>query len=457
MRKWIALALAALLTFGVIGCAAETAPTENTQDTQSQTETAEPAAETPETDDQETEKQDITLTFMASQDWIQDAELELAEQFTAETGIKIDYQIVPADQYTNLLMTKLNTGECTDLFASQAGQFDIVTQLNAEKNAADLSDAEWVSRLDPLAAAEVSVDGTVYGQPIQDVSAVWAIAYNKAIFEDLGLSVPTTYEEFKEVCDAILNAGITPIYECVSDGWHHTLWFCEMGPAIESAEPGMAEKLNDNEMTFADSATAKLIVDQINDMVASGYWGDNYMANAYTDAAASFAAGEYAMFVAQQGFPGEVAAVAPDFNTDDIGYFVMPLADNQTLNVNPSGPARFVYSGSENAEAAKQYLEFLARPENLQYMIDNVPKFNTLPFDGVQDKYSDNIREFYAAYPEHGTVYQTAVKYVNPQWTEIGKEITNVILGQNDSMKMLQNIDKNRADQATAAGDEAWK
>lgn len=79
---------------------------------------------------------------MASQDWIQDAELELAEKFTEETGIKVDYQIVPADQYTNLLMTKLNTGECTDIFASQAGQFDIVTQLNVEKNALDLSDSE---------------------------------------------------------------------------------------------------------------------------------------------------------------------------------------------------------------------------------------------------------------------------------------------------------------------------
>lgn len=118
---------------------------------------------------------------MASQDWIQDAELELAEKFTEETGIKVDYQIVPADQYTNLLMTKLNTGECTDIFASQAGQFDIVTQLNVEKNALDLSDSEWVSRLDPLAGAEVSVNGKVYGQPIQDVSSVWAIAYALAL------------------------------------------------------------------------------------------------------------------------------------------------------------------------------------------------------------------------------------------------------------------------------------
>lgn len=451
MKKLIALLLALLMVCAAVGCASETAPETPSGDGAGTETGGETGSET------EGEKQDITITFMASQDWIQDAELELAEKFTEETGIKVDYQIVPADQYDNLLLTKLNTGECTDIFGSQAGQFDIVTKLNVEKNAADLSDSQWAARLDPLAAAEVSAGGKVYGQPIQDASAVWAIAYNKAIFDELGLSVPTTYAEFKEVCDAILAAGITPIYECVSDGWHHTLWFTELGPAIEKAEPGLAEKLNNNEATFAESATSKLILEQVKDMVDSGYWGENYMANAYADAAKVFASGECAMFLAQQGFPEEVAAVDPEFPVENICYFVMPLADNQMLNVNPVVPTRFVYSGSKNLEAAKQYLEFLGQPENQQYMIDNVPKFNTLPFEGLQDKYSDNIKAFYEAYPEQGTVYQTAVKYVNPQWTEIGKELVNVILGQNDAETMLKNIDKNRADQATAAGDAAWQ
>ena len=75
---------------------------------------------------------DITLTFMASQDWIQDAEMELGEKFTEQTGIKVDYQIVPSDQYESLLMTKLNTGECTDLFGGQSSQFSIVSQFNVD-------------------------------------------------------------------------------------------------------------------------------------------------------------------------------------------------------------------------------------------------------------------------------------------------------------------------------------
>ena len=397
-----------------------------------------------------------TITYMASQDWVQDAEMELGEKFEQETGIHVDYQIIPSDQYNNMLMNKLNSGECTDIFGSQAGQFDIVTQLNVEKNAVDLSGEAWAETVDPLAFAETSVDGKLYGQPVQDVSAVWAIAYNKKVFEKLELSVPTNYEEFKAVCEAIKADGMTPIYEAVSDGWHHQLWFCELGVAIEHAEPGTAERLNNIEMGFADSATAAQLVDQIKEMVDLGYWGDDYMSNEYANAAKAIASGECAMTVANQGFPTEINAAFPDFPAEDIGFFVMPLCDNQVLNMNPVGPTRFIYSGSANIDAAKQYLAFIAEPENLQYLIDNVPKFNTLPFTTATDAYSDEISAFYAAYPDHGTVYQTSVKYVNPQWMEIGRELTAVLLGDETTEQMLKNIDRNRADQAAAAQDPAW-
>lgn len=399
---------------------------------------------------------ETTITLMASQDWIQDAEMELGEKFTEKTGIKVDYQIIPSDQYPTLLMTKLNNGECADIFCNQAGQFDIVTQMDVEKNAAPLSDEAWAATVDPLAAAETSVNGVLYGQPIQDVSAVWAIAYNKKIFEKLNLKVPTTWEEFKAVCEAIKADGVIPVYEAVSDGWHHVLWFCEMGPVIEKNEPGTVAKLNNNEMKLADSPTALKLVEQIKEMVDLGYWGDNYMANEYANAAGAIASGEYAMTIANQGFATELNAAYPEFPAEDIGFFVIPLCDNQQLNVNPVGPTRFIYSGSANKDAAKQYLAFIAEPENLQYLIANVPKFNTLPFTGVQDKYSAEIQAFYAAYPDHGTVMQSAVKYVNPQWMEIGKEITAVILGDETPEKMLANIDRNRADQAAAAKDPAW-
>lgn len=446
MKKTLALLLTALMLLSLAACAqpapaAVEAPADATK--------APEAAQAP-------AQKDITLTFMASQDWVQEAELALAEKFTEQTGIKVDYQIVPSDQYPNLLQTKLNSGECTDIFCSQAGRFDIVTTLNVAKNAVDLSAEGWVSTMEATAAAEVTADGKVYGQPMQDTSAVWAIAYNKKIFSDLSLSVPKSWAEFTAVCDAILAAGLTPVYEPVSDGWHHVLWFAEMGAAYDKAEPGLVDALNGNTKMMADSAIMKTAIEQIKEMADKGYWGENYMADVYADQPAKMSSGQYAMTLANQGLPQQIADLNAGLTADDIGFFVIPLADNQMLNVNPVGPTRFIYSGSANADAAKQYLAFLAEKENLQYMIDNVAKFQSLPYSGLTAKYAGTVKEFYDMYSQMGTVLQTSVKYVNPQWMEIGKEIVSVIQGSEDAVTMLGNLDRNRADQATAAQDAAW-
>lgn len=402
-------------------------------------------------------KDNVTLSFMASQDWIQDAEIELSKKFTEETGIKVDYQIIPSDQYVNLLMTKLNTGECTDIFGAQSGKFDIKAQINVEKNALDLSGTSWGSQVEPLVADELSVDKKLYGQPIQDVSSVWAIAYNKQIFQKLNLEIPTDYQSFTKVCDAIAGGGITPVYECVSDGWHHTLWLPEAGVQAESKEPGIVEKWNENKATFEGDATLTTILTQINEMVSKGYWGEDYMSNTYADSAKNIASGKYAMTIANQGFGVEVNKINTEIAVDDIGYFVIPLADNQTLNVNPAGPARFVFSGTKHKAEAEQYLEFLAKEENLTYLTEHVGKFNKLPFKNAKSRYTETVQEFYDRYPNKGTVVQTAVKYVNPQWSEMGANLSAMIVGEMKPAEVLKSIDEVRAQQAKAAGDPAWK
>ena len=62
-----------------------------------------------------------TITIMASQDWIEDSEQELGAKFEEETGIHVDYQILPADQYQDVLLTRLNSGEGPDMFMAQSG------------------------------------------------------------------------------------------------------------------------------------------------------------------------------------------------------------------------------------------------------------------------------------------------------------------------------------------------
>ncbi|WP_236896723.1 ABC transporter substrate-binding protein [Clostridium beijerinckii] len=400
---------------------------------------------------------DVTISFMASQDWIQDAELNLAKKFTEKTGIKIDYQIVPSDQYNNLLMTKLNSGEATDIFAVNAGRFDLETQVNAEKNALDLTNASWAKNIDKEVANELTVNGKLYGEPIQDVSSVWAIGYNKKIFKQLNLKIPKNYQEFKNICEKIKASGVTPIYESVSDGWHHTLWFPEIALAADTADSGLVDKLNNNTAKLEGNKTFETILGQVNEMVKLGYWGDNYMSNKYADAPKNIASGQFAMTIANQGFGAEVNKADSSFSADDIGYFVIPLADNQILNINPVGPSRLIYSKSKHAKEAQEYLDFLASDESLTYLTENVSKFNKLPYSNAPVKYTDTVKEFYKSYPKNAVVLQSAVKYINPQWMEIGKDMSAMLVGEMGPEELLKNIDKNRGDQAKAAGDKDWK
>lgn len=92
-----------------------------------------------------------TITYIASQNWVLDPEMELAKQFETETGVHVDFQIIPSDQYFNVLETRLEAGgEGIDIFGGQSGKTDIKVQLNVEKNAVSLTDQEWVKRMDPL-------------------------------------------------------------------------------------------------------------------------------------------------------------------------------------------------------------------------------------------------------------------------------------------------------------------
>ncbi|MEZ4672513.1 MAG: ABC transporter substrate-binding protein [Anaerolineae bacterium] len=402
----------------------------------------------------------VTLTYMASQGWIFDSEIALGEKFEEQTGIHVDYQIIPADQYFTVLKTRLNSGEGPDIFGGQSGVSDLVLQYDVETNAVDLSGESWASHFDPLVAEQATVNGKLYGLTLWATTATtWVVSYNTAIFEEHGLSAPTTYDEFKSVCQTLLDAGIQPLFEPFSDGWHHVLWFPELGPRYEQVTPGLAAELNANEATFAGNETMLTILQQYKELYDMGCMGQNALSDAYSNRTRVMANGEAAMILANLTFPQEVAADFPEVPAETFGQFVMPLADNQVLNINPAGPTKFIYSGSPYIEESKQYFDFLTQPENLQYMIDNTPTMQTLPFVGLdlQAKLLPNQQAFLDAHPDRGTVYQTAVNYVNPQWMDIGRDLTAMVTGAMEPEDVLESIDKRRADFAQAAQDPAWE
>lgn len=398
----------------------------------------------------------VTITYLASQDWVRDPEKELGKKFEEKTGIHVDYQIVPADQYNQLLMTKLNSGDVTDIFGYQSGKFDIVSQLNIEKNAADLSNEKWIANFDKDAKEQVSANGKVYGLTIWDTAPIYPVVYNKKIFSDNGLSVPKTYNDFKAACDKILKAGITPIYEPGADGWHQTLWFLDIGPVYEAKTPGLTDNLNNNKATFAGNPTMTTALNQLSEMKTLGFFGKNFLSQTFADTEVKMGSGKFAMTLAGLNEPAAIEKAVPTMKKDNFGYFEIPLADNQILDHSPCAPAKFIFSGSKHQKEAKMYFDFLTEQQNLQYYLDNDPTKVSLCFSGVKDKMNDEMKAFIKSYKETGVYYQNQVKYLNPQWADIDKDLSAMYTGSLKPEDLLKNIDKRRTQQAQTAKDPAW-
>ena len=404
-----------------------------------------------------------TITIMASQDWIEDSEQELGAKFEEETGIHVDYQILPADQYQDVLLTRLNSGEGPDIFMAQSG-FAIETTYKVQENAVDLSNEPWMSTYSTFSAEQTSVDGVNYGMTYYDTTTDYYMIYNKKLMEAAGVtSVPTTFADFEAACEKIMASGVTPIYEPVADGWHQTMLWTASAQVMDIEDPGIIDKLNNNETTFAENETMLTALTQLNDLAQKGYFGDNYLSDEFANAEGYLASGEYCMCFLK---PGAITSIVANENNtagyteDDFGIMLLPICDNQNLNVHPTGPSKFIYSGSANIDAAKQYLEYISTKDSIQYVIDNASDVENLPFDaGQTPEYSATTNAFLDSFDDahSGMVLQDVVKYYNEQWMDISANIASMFIGDMTPEEVLEAIDTGRAQLAEAAGGGKWK
>lgn len=462
-RVFSAFLAAAMAASLFTGCGSSSDTTDNPQtdenNNEAQDETPSDDAEKPADNSGEG---GTTITLMASQDWIEDAEQELGAKFEEETGIHVDYQILPADQYQDVLMTRLNTGEGPDIFMTQSG-FAIETTYQVQENAVDLSGEPWMDTYSVFSAEQTSVDGVNYGMTYYDTTTDYYMVYNKKLFADAGITdVPTTFADFEAACQALLDKGVTPIYEPVADGWHQTMLWTENAQVLDKVTPGIIDKLNKNETTFAENKEMLKMLEQVADLAQKGYFGDNYLSDEFANAEGYLASGEYAMSFLK---PGAISAIVANdmnagFTEDDFGLMLLPLLDNKYLNVHPAGPSKFIYSGSPNIDAAKQYLSYITTKESLQYVIDNASDVENLPFDAGQDaEYSETTEAFFENYDDanSGMVLQDVVTYFNEQWSDISANLASMFIGDMTPQEVLEAIDAGRTQLANAAGDEYWK
>lgn len=400
-------------------------------------------------------KKNVTLTFGSHQSGLPTSGVvqELAKEFETETGIKIDFQISPDAQWRDLIKVKLDSGEAPDIFCADT-PINLASSMKMDEYCVSLNDQEWVSRIDENVLPAISIDDNVYGITFPG-KKMYFYVYNKEIFEKLSLKVPTTYEDFKNVCQTIKDAGTTPIFEATTNGWHQVLPLFETGGLYQLNHEDLYNQLNANEIDLYEIPELLTIISQLKECAKLGYYGEDYLSNSVENAKEAIASESAAMFIAEAAWRDEVKVDYPDFDIDKLGIFVMPWGDNQVIGVNNASNAYFINKDSKYAEEAKQFFEFLARPENLQSRLDGQPGLAEVCWPEIKGKYSDEDQAYINA-REKATVVQVGVNYIDSQWMDVGKDLEAMYTDSLTPEEVLKTIMNRRKEQAELQKDPGW-
>jgi raffinose/stachyose/melibiose transport system substrate-binding protein len=133
-------------------------------------------------------------------------------------------------------------------------------------------------------------DGTVPSVPFQ--FNIEGLFYNKKIFAEHGISVPTTYDELLADAAKLKAAGITPFSASGSTGWTISRWigillYRELGPNAMLAIKNGTAKLTDPAYVKA--------AQQVADLGKDGYFSSGITSLSYDAATAQFLTGKSAM------------------------------------------------------------------------------------------------------------------------------------------------------------------
>lgn len=207
----------------------------------------------------------------------------------------------------------------------------------------------------------VPVDG-VYACPYMSNAA--GVLYNRDIFEEHGWEIPTTWDEFLQLCETIEAAGIQPLYFGFKDSW--TCLAPWNAIAVDLCETDLTYQVNSGNAEFSEAY--REVAEK--DKALLDYAQPNPVAYGYNDACTAFARGESAMFVIGNYAISQIKSVNPDINIDS---FVFPASNNADENVLNSGNDLMfcVMEDCEYKEEAYEVLRFLLEDENVQMYLDD--------------------------------------------------------------------------------------
>ena len=278
--------------------------------------------------------------------------------------IKVEGTYLPGNQLSALLLTQFQAGNAPDVFHVNAGGGTPtnVWPLAAEGKILPMDGSPWIKRIFPPLKKWMSYKGKVYGMP----GSIYAtgVFYNKDVFTQLGLKIPTRFSEVAPMCRKIRAAGKVPFALGLdaSGASNATLWSqMLMTQWVYRNDPNWTEKRLAKKVTFASSPLWQNALRHFTSLKDAGCFTDAAQGTGLAQQNVAFANGQAAMTLLASVQLGGLLAVNPKLN---YGMFPFPN-DTPARTVIPIGSAitLVINKSSTNVDAAKKFVNFMARPK----------------------------------------------------------------------------------------------
>ncbi|MCF7946923.1 MAG: extracellular solute-binding protein [Spirochaetia bacterium] len=269
-------------------------------------------------------------------------------------NIKVNYQQVPAGNYSQIITTRLATNDI-DIAGIRAENYKDFVESGY---LLDLSDYKWMDNYFDWALQDVTEsNGAIYSMPMGIFAeAVW---YNKSLFEELEITVPKTLTEWYEVCEVLLEEGYTPIIGGNSAKWTNGFTALPFIQPIVANDPQLASKLLNKEISFTDPQFID-VLKQSKAMIEKGYIGKDSLALDPSQAMGLMIQGKAAMMIQGTWFVNGFKGVEVPFELD---VFNLPTYEGEKqYSAQIQGIKTAVMANSNKLDAALKFAQFLSDP-----------------------------------------------------------------------------------------------
>lgn len=311
----------------------------------------------------------------------------------------------------NLVKTRLATGEMNDIFYYNSGA--LLQALNPSETLVDLSGEPFMINIADSFIPTVSQDGGVFGVPVGFASG-GGILYNKNIYEELGLTIPTTWDEFAANNEAIKEAGYAPVLQTFGDTWTAQLFVLADMYNVAQAYPNFAEDYTNNKAKYADLPEALAGFEHLQEGFEKDWYQQDFATTLFPQGIEQIANGEVAHWAMGTFVMPAIAADYPD-KVNDFGYFGLPGTDGSAAGSTIWMPLAFYAPNTtEHVDVVKDFFAFVASTDGADAITAKVLPSGPYLIEGatLPDEVAPFVKDL-NSYIESGNAYP-ALEFVSP-------------------------------------------